>query len=365
MSSAHVETADVQKTIFVVDDNDVNLSMAREALKEHYRVMTLASAVKMFALLEKVTPDLILLDIEMPEMDGFEALRCLKNKATLENIPVIFLTAMADASMEVRGFQLGVVDFITKPFSEPVLLNRIKTHLDIDGLIRERTVKLHQRTEQLQRLKNGIVCVVADMIESRDQVTGGHIERTTTYIRILMEAMFGQGVYIEEIYDLDLEMFVSSARLHDVGKIAISDVIMNKPGKLTDEEFEIMKTHAIEGERIIDQIISRTGDEAFLHNAKLFAGYHHERWDGKGYPHGLEGNNIPIQGRIMALADVYDALISERPYKPPFTHEETVKIIAENAGKQFDPLIADAFYGVKERFQEVPQTYFQQSVLKK
>jgi putative two-component system response regulator len=346
----------MQKTIFVVDDNDTNLSMAKEALKEQYRVMTLPSAAKMFALIEKITPDLILLDIEMPEMDGFDALQRLKNDASQADIPVIFLTSMTDAAVEVRGFQLGVVDFITKPFSAPVLLNRIKTHLHIDELIRERTTKLQQRTEQLQHLQNGIVFVLADMVENRDKGTGGHIERTTKYIKILIHIMMARGVYADEIAEIDLDLFVSSARLHDVGKISISDTILNKLGRLTEEEFVIMKTHTTDGERTIDQIVSRTGDEAFLHNAKLFAGYHHERWDGKGYPYGLAGTNIPLQGRIMAFVDVYDALISERPYKKAFTHEEAIDIIMENAGTQFDPLIAEVFYEVRDQFKAVQLT---------
>ncbi|MDR2542044.1 MAG: response regulator [Treponema sp.] len=385
------------KTIFIVDDNDTNLTSAKEALKDQYRVMTLPSAAKMFALIEKVTPDLILLDIKMPEMDGFEALHLLKANASLANIPVIFLTSMADVSVEVRGFQLGVVDFITKPFSAPVLLNRLKTHLDIDSLIRERTTELRQRTEQLQHLQNSIVFVVADMVEKRDSETGGHIERTTAYMEILLDAMLEQGVYIEDICDIDFKLFVSSARLHDVGKITISDAILNKPGKLSDKESKIMMTHAVEGERIIDQIVSRAGDGAFLHrtrllansqnlteeeiaimmthvtegekiieqiitrtgdevflqNAKLFAGYHHEHWDGKGYPYGLKGTAIPIQGRLMAFADVYDALISERPYKKPITHEEAVEIIMENAGTQFDPSIANVFYSVSDQLKAV------------
>ena len=336
----------MQKTIFVVDDNDTNLSTANDVLNKQYRVLTLPSAAKLFALLEKITPDLILLDIEMPEMDGFEVLRRLKNNRAHTDIPVVFLTGMTDASIEARGFQLGVIDFITKPFSGPVLLNRIRTHLNIDDLIRE-------RTSQLQRLQNGIVFVLADMVENRDQVTGGHIERTTTFIRILIEAMIKAGVYAGELKEMDLDLLVSSARLHDVGKIAISDVILNKPAKLTNEEFEIMKSHAAEGERIVEQIISRTDNVDFLRNAKLFAGYHHERWDGKGYPHGLSGADIPLQGRIMAIADVYDALISARPYKKPFTAEEAFTIIKESSGKQFDPQIVNVFCEVRDQFEAV------------
>ena len=333
----------MQKTIFVVDDSDTNLSVSEEALEEHYRVMTMPSAAKMFTLLEKVTPDLILLDIEMPEVDGFEALRRLKTSDRYADIPIIFLTGTTDASVEARGFQLGVVDFITKPFSEPVLLNRIKTHLNIDDMIRERTA-------QLERLQHGLVFVLADMVESRDKGTGGHVERTAIYIEILIKAMMTRGIYTDELRGKNLESLISSARLHDVGKIAVPDAILNKPGKLTNEEFEIMKTHCAEGERIIDRIASRTENMEFLRNAKLFAGYHHERWDGKGYPYGLKGAEIPLLGRIMAFVDVYDALISERPYKPPFTNDEAIGIIMENAGKQFDPYIADVFFGVKDQF---------------
>ena len=329
----------MKKTIFVVDDTASNLSTAKEALKDQYRVMTMPSAARLFEILEKVKPDLILLDIEMPDMDGFETLHKLKDNPLHASIPVIFVTSVTDSAVEARGFQLGVIDFIAKPFSVPVLLNRIKTHLDIDEIIRE-------RTSQLQNLQNGIVFVIADMVENRDEGTGGHVDRTTTYITILVDAMLNRGVYADELSQINLDLFVSSARLHDVGKITISDVILNKPGKLTDDEFVIMKTHAAEGERIIDQIVSRTGIAEFLHHAKLFAGYHHERWDGKGYPHGLAGLDIPLHGRIMAFVDVYDALISVRPYKNAFPAEEAVKIIMESAGEQFDPSIADVFYSI-------------------
>ena len=341
------------KTIFVVDDNDTNLASAKEALKDQYRVMTLPSAEKMFALLEKITPDLILLDIEMPEIDGFEALHMLKGNSAQTDIPVVFLTSLSDSEVEVRGFQLGVIDFITKPFSAPVLINRIKTHLDIDELIRERTAQLQEKTVQLQNLQNAIIFSFADMVENRDKVTGGHIERTSVYISILMNEMAARGIYADEIKTLDIEQFVSSARLHDVGKIAISDIILNKPGKLTEEEYDIMKTHTIEGEHAIDQIAARTDDVEFLRNAKLFAGCHHERWDGKGYPRGVAGEEISLQGRTMAIADVYDALISERPYKKPFTHEEAVKIIMDGAGTQFDPAIANVFFEEREQFAAV------------
>ena len=341
----------MQKTIFVVDDNDTNLQAAKEALKGYYRVMTLPSAARMFAMMEKITPDLILLDIEMPEMDGFQALSRLKETESV--VPVIFLTSLHDADVEVKGFQLGVIDFITKPFSAPVLINRIKTHLEIDELIRERTAQLHEKTIQLENLQNAIIFGFADLVEGRDENTGGHVDRTSKYIQLLLDAMIERGVYEDEIRNLNKYSFVSSARLHDVGKIVISDVILNKPGKLTDEEFEIMKTHAIEGEQAIDSIASRTDDVEFLENAKLFAGSHHERWDGRGYPRGLKGMEIPLHGRIMAIVDVYDALVSERPYKKPFDPDDAVKLIVDNAGTQFDPLIANVFFEVRDKFKSI------------
>jgi putative two-component system response regulator len=335
------------KTVFIIDDSDTNLSMAEAALEEHYRVMTMPSAKKMFQFLEKVTPDLILLDIEMPEMDGFEALHLLKTGGGIRaQIPVVFLTGRSDEEGEVLGFKLGAVDFVTKPFSAPVLLNRIKTHMEIDELIRA-------RTEQLNKLQNSIVSVLADMVENREKGTGGHIERTSKYIKILIDEMRVCGVYVDEIHGWDVERIVSSARMHDLGKISVTDIIVNKPGKLTEEEYEIMKTHAIEGERIIDEIIARTGEGDFLRNARLIAGCHHERWDGKGYPRGLKGEAIPLQGRIMAIVDVYDAVVSERPYKKAFSADDAAKIIVENSGIYYDPKIVEVFLRVKDKFKAV------------
>ena len=334
------------KTIFVVDDSDTNLSTAETALEDQYRVMTMPSAAKMFSFLGKVMPDLILLDIEMPDMDGFEAIKKLKYSGLTADIPVMFLTGRNDPDVEAQGLKLGAVDFITKPFSAPVLVNRVKTHLDIDEIIRERTA-------QLNRMQNSIVSVLADMVERHDKGTGGHIERTSIYIKILINEMKAHGVYSEEMQGWDVEKIISSARMHDLGKISVTDIIVNKPGKLTDDEFELMKLHAVEGERIIDEMIAKTGEGEFLHNARLFAGCHHERWDGKGYPRGLKGEEIPLQGRIMAIVDVYDALVSERPYKKAFPDEEAVRIILENSGTHYDPKIVEVFLQVKDMFKAV------------
>ncbi|MCL2000060.1 MAG: response regulator [Planctomycetes bacterium] len=336
----------MEKTIFVVDDNITNLSLAEEVLEKYYRVITMSSADKMFELLEKIIPDMILLDVAMPGMSGFDAMSRLQVDDRYADIPVIFLTALSDAYNEAYGIELGAVDFITKPFSETVLLYRIRTHININDIIR-------LRIAQVQSLKNAIVFGFADIVEKRDHGTGGHIGRTSEYIGILVQAMLERGVYSDELHDMDIDLLVSSARLHDVGKISVPDNILNKPASLSMEEFEIMRTHTVEGEKIIAQIASRADDHEFLNHARLFAGYHHERWDGKGYPYGLRESSIPLQGRIMALVDVYDALISERPYKKPYTHEKSVRIIMENAGTQFDPLITDLFYEIRDQFEAV------------
>jgi putative two-component system response regulator len=334
------------KTIFAVDDSDTNLSLAKKALEQYYRILTMPSAVKMFTLLEKITPDLILLDIEMPEINGVDAFKKLKADQIYGQIPVIFLTGRNDTAIEARCFELGAVDFITKPFSAPVLLNRIKTYLNIDEII-------HERTEQLQRLQSGIVSVLADIVENRDTATGGHVERIVAYIRILLEAMKERGVYADEIQGWDMETVVLSARLHDMGKIVVSDVVLNKPDKLTGDEYEVIKSHTDEGVRIIEKMVEQTGEADFLQNAKLFAGYHHEYWDGSGYPHRLKGTDIPLQGRVMAIADTYDALISKRSYKEALSTEEAERIIMEKSGKQFDPDIIRIFFQVREQFKEV------------
>ncbi|GBU25243.1 response regulator [Fibrobacteria bacterium R8-3-H12] len=341
------------KTIFVVDDSDTCLSKVEEVLESQYYVITLPSAARMFAMLEKMVPDLILLDISMPEMDGYTALSLLKKNEKTANIPVIFLTGYADAMVEARSFDSGVIDFIVKPFSALVLLTRIKMHLDMDSLIRERTEYLEQRTKQIESLYDNIISILADVVESRDHSTGGHIERTTIQTKILIKAMQEHKLYMDEIGEWNPDLVASSARLHDIGKIAIPDSILNKPDKLTDEEFEIMKGHVTAGERIIDKIISRTNENTFWNDAKTFTSYHHEHWDGTGYPRGLKGLEIPLLGRILALVDVYDALTSERVYKKAFEHEKAVEIIKSESGKQFDPKIVEVFCKVHERFMDI------------
>ncbi|MCL2006650.1 MAG: response regulator [Treponema sp.] len=330
-----------QKTVFIVDDSATNLLTAEQALEKYYKVITLSSVSRMFSMLGKLKPDLILLDIEMPEINGIEAMKLLKENDLYSSIPVIFLTALNDSENEAYGIELGAADFITKPFSVPVLLNRIRYHMDIDELIRERTARL-------SKLQNSIVFTLADIVESRDKNTGGHIDRMAFYTRILIATMTSMGVYTEETRNWNQDSFISSARLHDIGKVSVPDSILNKPGPLTDEEYLIMKSHCIEGERIIEQMIKRSGDDELLRNAKLSAAYHHERWDGLGYPHRLSGADIPLQGRIIAVVDAYDALTTERPYKSAMPHNKAMDIIKEDAGKHFDQKIVDVFLAAND-----------------
>ncbi|MDR1691960.1 MAG: response regulator [Oscillospiraceae bacterium] len=331
------------KTIFIVDDNDTNLMAAKTALDGIYRTFALPGAEKIWKLAERIMPDLILLDVNMPGTDGFQTIKLLKADEKLRSVPVIFLTAMNDEETEIRGFELGALDFVNKPFSAPALLKRIETHLETDRLIKE-------SERAVRELHNATISVIADMVESRDKVTGGHIERTQRYLDLLIGELNRTGIYTDEIAGWDLELLIPSSQLHDVGKITISDTILNKPGKLTGEEFAIIKTHCAEGERIIDHIAGKTQDDGFLNHARRFAGTHHEKWDGSGYPGNLKGYEIPLEGRLMAVADVYDALVSERPYKNAFTHQASVGIIQNESGTHFDPALVAAFLNISDEF---------------
>jgi putative two-component system response regulator len=339
-----------RKKILLVDDNPVNLKMARNTLMELYDVFTVPSAEKMFLFLEKTLPDMILLDVLMPDINGYEAMRIMMDDGRTGHIPVIFLTSKSDAGSEMEGLSLGAVDYITKPFIPQLLLKRVETHM----LMQEQKEELKYINANLERivdektgavveLQNAVLTTVSELVECRDDITGGHIERTAHTTRLIVGEMMERSVYTDELMSWDKELFLQSSQLHDVGKISINDNILLKPSRLTDEEFEVMKKHTIFGEEIIDRIQKKTRENAFLTHAKIMAGTHHERWDGSGYPRGISGLNIPLQGRIMSIADVYDALISKRPYKEPFSHETALRIMWESKGSQFDPIILDAF----------------------
>jgi putative two-component system response regulator len=351
-----------RQIIFLVDDNMTNLTTGKNMLKEHYDVFSIPSGIKLFEILEKVMPDLILLDVEMPEMNGYEALKKLKTEHKSKDIPVIFLTARNDPGSELEGLSLGAIDYISKPFSPPLLLRRLENHL----LIRNQQLALKDYNENLQQivqrrsrqvveLQNSILNTVTEMVEFRDDTTGGHIERTQRYLKILVDKLLQENIYWEEVSSWNLEFLIPSAQLHDVGKIAISDTILNKPGKLTVEEFEIMKRHASIGEAAIEGIMKTLPENDFLHHAKIFAGTHHEKWDGSGYPRGLKNFEIPLQGRLMAVADVYDALIAARPYKQPLTTQEAERIILEGKENHFDPVLVELFRDLSPQFARIAE----------
>ncbi|MDR0402227.1 MAG: response regulator [Treponema sp.] len=346
-----------RQIIFLVDDNMANLTTGKTMLREHYDIFSIPSGSKLFEILEKVTPDLILLDIEMPEMNGYEAIAKLKKEKKTGKIPVIFLTARNDPGSELEGLNLGAIDYISKPFSPPLLLKRIENHLLMQNqqmALRDYNDNLQrmvqQRTRQVIELQNSILNAVTEMVEFRDDVTGGHIERTQNYLKLLVDKLLSERIYWEEVSGWNLEFLIPSAQLHDVGKIAISDAILNKPGKLSPEEFEIMKKHTLIGEKAIEGIMKTNSDSDFLFHAKIFAATHHEKWDGSGYPRGLENSIIPLQGRLMAVADVYDALIAARPYKKPLPHQDAERIIVEGREKHFDPVLVDLFQELAPQF---------------
>jgi putative two-component system response regulator len=348
--------------IMLVDDNLTNLTIGKDMLKEYYDVFPIPSAEKLFDILGKVKPDLILLDVEMPGMDGYEAIKKLKGDPETRDIPVIFLTAKNDTGSELEGLSLGAIDYVFKPFSPPLLIKRIENHLLLQSQRAELKdfndnlqAMVRKRTEQVLDLQNAVLASVAELVEFRDDLTGGHIARTQRYLKLLMEKLLEERVYGEETSTWNQEFLIPSAQLHDVGKIGISDTILNKPGKLTPEEFEIMKRHAEIGERAIEGIMRTTKEHDFLNHARIFAGAHHEKWDGSGYPRGLKGEAIPLQGRIMAIADVYDALIALRPYKPPMSAEQANSIILEGRGAHFDPVLIDLFESLKNEFAEVAE----------
>ena len=347
-----------RQTIMLVDDNQANLNIGKNILKPYYEVYALPSSERLFKFLESVTPDLILLDIVMPGMNGFDVIRLLKADGRYADIPVIFLTSRAEEPDELEGLDLGAVDYVTKPFSAAILLKRIENHmlikrqkLELTRLNGSLVEMVKERTAKILRLQSSIINSIADFVEFRDSLTGGHINRTQDYMQTLLTQLVKTGAYADEILTWEnMEYLVPSAQLHDLGKLFISDAILNKPGKLTPDEFEIMKTHVARGVEAIRRLKKNEDTRHFLHYAEVIAATHHEKWDGNGYPDGLRGQEIPLPGRLMAIADVYDALISFRPYKAPMTVAEAERIIVEGSGSHFDPVLVEVFGRAKEEF---------------
>jgi putative two-component system response regulator len=364
------EMTDKRKTIYLVDDDITNLRIGKFALTESYQVVTLNSGEKLLAMLEKKIPDLVLLDVEMPQMNGYEAMKAMKEDDRYDKIPIIFLTAKSDIKSEMEGLSLGATDYIYKPFSPPLLQKRIEVQLLIKDQKEELAhINSHlqemvdEKTQTVAELKNAVLKTMSELVEIRDGTTGGHIDRTQSYLRILIDALYEQKLYKEIVDTWDMELIFQSAQLHDVGKIAINDGILRKPGRLSEEEFLEIKKHTTFGEQVIEKIMENTKEKKFLENAKIFAASHHEKWDGTGYPRGLKGEEIPLQGRLLAIADVYDALVSsDRPYKNAFSHEKAVKIIIDSKGSQFEPKLVDLFLSVEKEFNKLADGFGKESI---
>ncbi|MBF0502099.1 MAG: response regulator [Candidatus Riflebacteria bacterium] len=343
--------------ILVVDDVPANLDILGEILKPHFQIYCATSGKKALAMAQKdPQPDLILLDVMMPEMDGFEVCRTLKASARTRHIPVIFVTAMNETANEETGFAEGCVDYLTKPVRPPIVLARVQTHLQMNRQQQILEEKVRERTIELQQARDVAIFGLSALAEKRDNETGDHINRTRHYVKTLAMALQQIPPYRDLVDDAVVELMFKSAPLHDIGKVGIPDAILLKPGKLTSDEFTIMKTHTTIGRDAIlqgEKALGIDGSTSFLSLAREVAFSHHERWDGSGYPQGLKGNAIPLVGRLMAVADVYDAMISKRVYKPPFSHTETAKYIAGQGGGHFDPGVVDVFRKFHRRFLEI------------
>ncbi len=346
--------------ILVVDDAEVNIDILLSILGDDYNISVAMDGESALELVQTSSPDLILLDIKMPGMDGYEVCRRLKADPWYRDIPIIFVTGLGDVEDEARGLELGAIDYLTKPVSPPIVRARVKNHLELKLAKEELSdqnltleVMVMERTKELLLTREVTIECLASLAEYRDPETGGHIRRTQNYLRLLAENLQDRpafrGLLDREVID---QLYVS-APLHDIGKVGIPDHILLKPDRLTNEEFEIMKKHADYGREAIMTAEKRLGEESFLSYARLIAYGHHERWDGSGYPLGLKGEAIPFPARLMAVADVYDALISKRVYKAPMRHSRAVKIMEEGMGTHFDPEILSVFLDLQEDFRQV------------
>ncbi|GAB3262287.1 response regulator [Chitinimonas naiadis] len=353
-------------TILVVDDTPDNLSLMSGLLRGEYKVKLAHSGERALQIAAgDGKPDLILLDIMMPEMDGYEVLRRLQQDQATRAIPVIFLTAMSAAEDEKIGLDLGAVDYISKPINPAIVLSRVHNHLQLklarDFLQNQNEFLEHEvkkRTREVVAIQDVTIRAMASLAETRDNETGNHIRRTQHYVRALAEQLQFHPRFSAELTPANIESLFKSAPLHDIGKVGIPDRILLKPGKLEADEFEIMKTHTTLGrDAIIHAELDLGQSIPFLRYAKEIAYSHQEKWNGSGYPEGLAGDDIPLSARLMAVADVYDALISRRVYKPAFPHERAVGIIVEGRGSHFDPDIVDGFLDIAERFREIARQY--------
>jgi putative two-component system response regulator len=352
-------------TVLVVDDTPDNLTLIADLLEDFYQVKVANCGRRALKIVSSSPPDLILLDIMMPDMDGYEVCRRLKGDPATQSTPIIFLTAKSTVEDEQNGLEMGVVDYIVKPISPPILLARVKTHLALksaaDFLRGKNEFLEHEvlkRTAEISAIQDATIQVVTSLAETRDQETGNHIRRTQFYLKAVAERMSRDERFCSVLAPQTIAIMYKSAPLHDIGKVAIPDHILLKPGKLTPEEFEIMKTHTTAGCLAITRAEAQLGMEVdFLKTAKQIALSHHEKWNGSGYPKGLRGADIPLAARLMAVADVYDAVVSRRVYKEPIPHPDAMKIMLDSRGTHFDPDVLDAFQAVEDEVCAIAQRY--------
>jgi len=346
-------------TVLVVDDAPENLELLSMLLKDQYKVRVAnrgAKALKIAA--ASPQPDIIILDIVMPEMDGYAVCEALKKNPLTMHIPIIFLTAKAEVEDEEKGLNMGGADYVTRPISPPILLARLKAHLAVKAsadFLRDKQDYLQneveRRTREVVAIQNVTIFAMASLAETRDQETGNHIRRTQYYVKALAEKLRTHERFSWFLNDVNIDILFRSAPLHDIGKVGIPDRILLKPGRFVPEEFEIMKTHTTLGRDAIAHAEDAMGTHVeFLQMAKEIAYSHQEKWDGSGYPEGLSGDNIPISARLMAVADVYDALISRRVYKEGMSHDKAVAIMVEGRGSHFDADMVDAFLEIANEF---------------
>ena len=352
--------------VLIVDDTADILALIATLLKSHCRTKTADSGEGgIEAALAEPVPDLILLDVMMPGISGIETCRRLKADPRTRDIPVIFLTALAERSDEQRGLEVGAVDYITKPISAPILIARIKTHLALKSaadFLKDQNAFLEaevaRRTREVQVIQDVTIVAMASLAETRSNETGRHLRRTQQYVRVLAKKLQRHPKFGAQLDDQTIEILFKSAPLHDIGKVGIPDAILLKPGKLTPSEFEVMKTHTTLGRDAIAAAEAEIdAPNTFLRVAREIAHSHQEKWDGSGYPQGIAGEAIPVSARLMAIADFYDALISPRVYKAPFTHADTVAMIREQRGRHFDPDMVDAFLEIKDDFNAIALRY--------
>ncbi len=339
-----------KRHIVIVDDEPVNLEIAESALKDRYKLTKLISGNQLLRFLTRVKPDMILLDVQMPEMSGYETLTAVLQNPETANIPVIFLTSQDSLDSERLGFRLGAKDFIRKPFDSEIMLARVQSQMELYNYRTHLEEIIEEKTMEVHSLQHVLTVGWAEMIESRDGTTGCHVRNTTAYYEILIRAMAKSPAFEKQITEDMIAELLRASTLHDIGKIGISDDILKKPGPLDKNEFTHMQAHSQIGADMIEKSVCDTPFRSFLNSAKEMAWFHHERWDGTGYPCALKEHTIPVYVRALSIVDVYDALTSVRPYKRAFTHEEAVDIIRGDTGRFFDPAIFEIFIQESEQF---------------